>query len=37
MGFADSFRQNFIENDRWKYLADGLKTTLIITFFAVLL
>ena len=37
MGFADSFRQNFIENDRWKYLTDGLKTTLIITFFAVLL
>ena len=37
MGFADSFRQNFIENDRWKYLADGLKTTLIITLFAVLL
>ena len=37
MGFADSFRQNFIEDDRWKYLADGLKTTLIITFFAVLL
>ncbi len=37
MGFADSFRQNFIEDDRWKYLADGLKTTLIITLFAVLL
>lgn len=37
MGFADSFRQNFIENDRWKYLTDGLKTTLLITFFAVLL
>ena len=37
MGFAESFRQNFIEENRWQYLADGLKTTLIITFFAVLL
>ncbi|MCR5599707.1 MAG: amino acid ABC transporter permease [Ruminococcus sp.] len=27
----------FIEGDRWKYLTNGLKTTLIITFFAVLL
>ncbi len=32
-----SFRQNFIEQDRWKYLTNGLKTTLIITFFAVLI
>ncbi|MBQ8922203.1 MAG: amino acid ABC transporter permease [Oscillospiraceae bacterium] len=37
MGFSDSFRQNFIEDDRWKYLVNGLKTTLIITLFAVLL
>ena len=37
MGFAESFRQNFIEDNRWQYLTDGLKTTLIITFFAVLL
>ena len=37
MGFAESFRQNFIEDNRWKYLADGLKTTLIITLFAVLI
>ncbi|MBQ8107510.1 MAG: amino acid ABC transporter permease [Ruminococcus sp.] len=37
MGFAESFRQNFIEDDRWRYLADGLKTTLFITIFAVLI
>ena len=37
MGFIDSFKQNFIEADRWRYLADGLKTTLFITFFAVLI
>jgi His/Glu/Gln/Arg/opine family amino acid ABC transporter permease subunit len=37
MNFAESFRQNFIEADRWKYLTDGLKTTLIITFFAVII
>ena len=32
-----SFKQNFLENDRWMYLTNGLKTTLIITFFAVLI
>ena len=37
MGFSESIRQNFIEDDRWKYLVNGLKTTLIITLFAVLL
>ncbi|MBO5571408.1 MAG: amino acid ABC transporter permease [Ruminococcus sp.] len=37
MNFAESFRQNFIEEDRWRYLTDGLKTTLIITFFAVII
>lgn len=37
MGFADSFRQNFIEADRWTYLWNGLCTTLLITFFAVIL
>lgn len=37
MGFADSFRQNFIEADRWSYLWNGLCTTLLITFFAVIL
>lgn len=34
--FFESFRDNFIVKDRWKYLTEGLKTTLIITFFAVL-
>lgn len=33
----ESFRQNFIEQDRWKYLVDGLGTTLQITFLAVIL
>ncbi len=36
-GFIDSFEQNFIEESRWKYLADGLLTTLFITFLAVLI
>lgn len=35
--FADTFRLNFIEKDRWHYLADGLVNTLQVTFFAVLL
>ena len=33
----ESIRQNFIDEDRWKYLFDGLMTTLLITFFAVLI
>lgn len=33
----ESFKQNFIENDRWKYLTNGLITTLEITFFAVII
>ncbi|MBR6336097.1 MAG: amino acid ABC transporter permease [Ruminococcus sp.] len=33
----DSFKQNFLEQDRWKYLTDGLITTLEITVFAVLI
>ena len=37
MGFAESFRQNFIEADRWRYLRDGLCTTLLITALAVCL
>ena len=37
MGFVESFRQNFIEEDRWKYLVNGLGTTLLITVFAVLI
>ena len=35
--FIDEFRLNFIQGDRWKWLVDGLKNTLIITFFAVLI
>ncbi len=37
MGFVDSFKQNFIEQDRWHYLANGLGTTFLITFFSVLI
>lgn len=33
----DDFYLNFIADDRWKYIADGLQNTLKITFFAVLL
>lgn len=35
--FVEAFYFNFIEDDLWRYLTDGLKTTLIITIFAVLL
>ncbi len=34
---VDKIQTTFIEDDRWMYLTDGLKTTLIITFFAVIL
>ncbi len=33
----DDFYLNFIADDRWKYIADGLRNTLKITFFAVLI
>ena len=33
----DSFYQNFIADDRWKYLTDGLKNTLLITILAILI
>lgn len=33
----DDFYQNFIVDNRWKYIADGLQNTLKITFFAVLI
>ena len=32
-----SFILNFIEDNRWKYIVDGLKITLIVTIFAVLI
>lgn len=35
--FQDKFYLNFIKDDRWMYLANGLKTTLIVTLFAVLI
>lgn len=35
--FITKFHSTFIEKDRWMYLLDGLKTTLLITFFAVIL
>lgn len=31
------FYLNFIADDRWKYLTNGLKTTLTVTFFAVII
>ena len=34
---AERFSLNFIENDRWRYLVDGLAVTLLVTFFAVLI
>lgn len=33
----DEFRRNFIVNDQWKYLANGLLTTIEITFLALLI
>lgn len=37
MSFVDKLKQNFIEADRWKYLTEGLKVTLLVTLAAVLL
>lgn len=33
----DKFVNNFVTDDRWKYIADGLVTTLQVTFFAVII
>lgn len=35
--FQEKFISNFIEDDRWRYIADGLGVTLQVTFFSVLL
>lgn len=35
--WQDKFVNNFITDDRWKYIADGLVTTLQVTFFAVII
>ncbi len=37
MSLKEQFILNFIEDDRWKYLTNGLKNTLLITIFALLL
>ena len=34
LSFTEKFKQNFIEDSRWQYLAKGLQNTLIITVFA---
>jgi len=34
---GQEFYANFIEKARWQFLADGLKTTLLVSFFAILL
>ncbi len=35
--FLQKLYDTFIYDDRWKYLTNGLKTTLVITFFAVII
>ena len=35
--FSDEFYLNFIADNRWKYLTDGLGTTLLVTLYALLL
>ena len=37
MDFKSKFIANFIDDDRWKYIWNGLGVTLKVTFFAVLL
>ena len=36
-GIVNSFNNNFIVDDRWKYLLDGLGVTLLVTFFALII
>ena len=36
-GVQNKFVNNFITDDRWQYIADGLITTLQVTFFAVII
>ncbi len=35
--FKDVFYQNFIEEDRWRYILEGLGVTLQVTFFALIM
>lgn len=37
LSFKEEFILNFIDKDRWKYIFNGLKVTLIITFFSVII
>ncbi len=37
MNFFDKLHETFIVDDRWQYLTNGLKITLLVTFFASLL
>ncbi len=37
MSLKDRFILNFVADDRWKYLVNGLKVTMIVAFFAALL
>lgn len=37
MTFQEKFYQNFIEDNRWKYLTNGLQVTIIITIFALII
>ena len=34
---SQAIYNNFIKDDRWKYITDGLKVTLEVTLFAVLI
>lgn len=37
MSFTDAFYLNFIKDDRWKYITNGLGVTLQVTFFALII
>lgn len=37
VGMAEGFQQNFIDQNRWKLFADGIKVTLLVTFLALLI
>ena len=37
LDLVDTFYRCFIEDNRWKFLADGLKNTLTVTFFAAII
>ncbi len=35
--FSEKFYQDFIADDRWKFITNGLKVTLIVTFFSLII